>query len=363
MNVGILKEKNFNRVAIVPATIPKLKDLKIELLVETGAGDKALQSDDAYKEAGAQVMSRKEIMDKADILISIQPLSDDELKGLDQSKVLISEFQPYNDKEITGKLQALGLRAFSLDMIPRTTLAQSMDVLSSMASISGYRAVLEAAYHLPRFLPMMITAAGSVKPAKVLILGAGVAGLQAVATAKRLGASVEAFDTRAAAKEEVESLGGKFIVVEGAVDDKGAGGYAVQQSEEYIKKQRAEVQLRASKSDIIITTAQVRGRKAPILLPNETVDKLQKGSVVVDLASSTGGNCELSKDNEVINYNGVTIIGNSSLSDKMPENASFLYGTNILNFLKMLIKDGAINFDVENEIIRGAWFTNPTDEK
>ncbi len=358
MYVGILKEKNYNRVAIVPATIPKLKDLKLEILVEKDAGKAALQSNAAYEEVGAQVLDRKQIMEKADILISIQPLDEGELKQLDKSKVLISEFQPYNDKEITGKLQALGLRAFSLDMIPRTTLAQSMDVLSSMASISGYRAVLEAAYHLPRFFPMMITAAGSVKPAKVLILGAGVAGLQAVATAKRLGASVEAFDTRAAAKEEVESLGGKFIVVEGAVDDKGAGGYAVQQSEEYIKKQRAEVQLRASKSDIIITTAQVRGRKAPILLPNETVDKLKKGSVVVDLASSTGGNCELSKDNEVIQYNGVTIIGNSALSDNMPEDASFLYGTNILNFLKMLIKDGAINFDTENEIISGAWFTN-----
>lgn len=358
MFVGILKEKNDNRVAIVPATIPKLMGLKIEILVESSAGEKAFQSDDAYREAGAQVMDRNQVIEQSDILITVRPLCNEELEKLDKSKVLISEFQPYNDKDITGKLQGLGLKAFSMDMIPRTTLAQSMDVLSSMASIAGYKAVLEAANHLPRFLPMMITAAGSIKPAKVLVLGAGVAGLQAVATAKRLGAKVEAFDTRAAAKEEVESLGGKFIVVEGAKDDKDAGGYAVQQSEEYIKKQRAEVQLRASQSDIIITTAQVRGRKAPILLPNETVDKLRKGSVVVDLASSTGGNCELSKDDEVIVHNGVTIIGNSNLAAKMPEDSSFLYSTNILNFLKMLIQEGAINYDLENEIIKSAWFTN-----
>ena len=358
MIIGILKERSDNRVAIVPATIPKLMDLKLEVLVESAAGVAALQPDEAYTSAGAKVLDRRQVMEQSDVLISIHPMSEDELKQLDKSKILISEFQPYNDKDITGKLQALGLRAFSMDMIPRTTLAQSMDVLSSMASIAGYRAVLEAAHHLPRFLPMMITAAGSIKPSKVLVLGAGVAGLQAIATAKRLGASVEAFDTRVAAKEEVESLGGKFIVVEGAADDKDAGGYAVEQSEDFIKRQRAEVQLRASKSDIIITTAQVRGRKAPILLPKETVDKLKKGSVIVDLATSTGGNCELSKDNEVIDYNGVTIVGSSNLADRMPEDASFLYSTNIFNFLKMLVKEGEVNFDLENEIIRGAWFTH-----
>ena len=208
---------------------------------------------------------------------------------------------------------------------------------------------------------MMITAAGSIKPAKVLILGAGVAGLQAIATARRLGAMVEAFDTRQAAKEEVESLGAKFVEVEGAKDDKGAGGYAVQQSEEYLQRQRAEVQARAIKADVVITTAQVRGRKAPLLVPKETVEKMKPGAVIVDLASSTGGNCELTKDGEVISVHGVTIIGNSNLAGLMPQDASLLFSNNTLNFLKMLIKDGQINLDLGNEIIRGAFITGDSN--
>ena len=245
-----------------------------------------------------------------------------------------------------------------MDMIPRTTLAQAMDILSSMAAIAGYKAVLTAANHLPRYFPMMITAAGSIRPAKVLILGAGVAGLQAIATARRLGAMVEAFDVRKAAKEEVESLGAKFVEVAGAADDKGAGGYAVKQSEAFIKRQRAEVQNRATKADVIITTAQVRGRKAPILLPKATVDKMKAGSVVVDLASSTGGNCELSEDNELIIHNGVKIIGNSALASDMPQDASTLFSNNILNFLKLIIKDGELVLDKENEIIKSALITD-----
>lgn len=270
---------------------------------------------------------------------------------------MISQFAPFVDEEIIAKLVAAQRRAFSMDMIPRTTLAQAMDVLSSMASMAGYRAVLEAATHLPRFFPMMITAAGSIRPAKVLVLGAGVAGLQAIATARRLGAMVEAFDTRQAAKEEVESLGAKFVVVEGARDDKDAGGYAVAQSEEFLARQRAEVQLRASKADVVITTAQVRGRKAPILLPKETVALMKPGSVVVDLAASTGGNCELTQDNKVISHGGVTIIGNSQLAGLMPQDASLLYSNNMLNFLKIIVKDGALNLDLGNEIIAGAFIT------
>lgn len=354
--LGVLKEQNDKRVAIVPPTLTKLKDLGIEVLVETGAGIEAMY-DDADYAAHATISSRAEIFKNADIILSIEPLKEEELKKAPKESVLISQFEPYNDKDITGKLQALGLKAFSMDMIPRTTLAQAMDVLSSMASIAGYRAVLEACSHLPRFLPMMITAAGSIKPARVLILGAGVAGLQAIATAKRLGAIVEAFDTRQAAKQEVESLGAKFVEVEGATDDTSAGGYAVEQSEDFIKRQRAEVQARAAKADILITTAQVRGRKAPILVPKSTLDQMKKGSVIIDLASSTGGNVEMSEDKKVVNYNGVIIIGDSNLAAKMPEDASFLYSTNVLNFLKMLIKDGEINWDKENEIIKGAWFT------
>ncbi len=360
MKLGVLKEQNDNRVALVPQTLPKMKDLGIEILIEKGAGEGAMHQDADYAEH-ATVTSRGEIIKHADLIVSIDPISDDELKMVPKGKAIIAQFEPYHDKEITGKLQALGLKGLSMDMIPRTTLAQAMDVLSSMASVAGYYAVLEAATYLPRFLPMMITAAGSIKPSKVLVLGAGVAGLQAIATAKRLGARVEAFDTRLAAKEEVESLGAKFVEVEGAKDDTSAGGYAVEQSEEFLQRQRAEVQLRASQADIIITTAQVRGRKAPVLVPKETIEKMKKGSVIVDLASSTGGNVEGSKDKEVVQVNGITIIGNSSLASKMPEDASFLYSTNILNFVKILIKEGELHLDKENEIIRGAWFTEPVE--
>lgn len=356
MKLGIAKEQNDTRIAVVPPTVPKLKDLGIEVLVEKGAGAASMYIDEDY--AGhASIVSRSDLLANSDVILSINPLTDKELKSLKKETVLISQFQPFFDKEITAKLQGLKLRALSLDMIPRITLAQSMDVLSSMASIAGYKAVLEAARHLPRYFPMMITAAGSIRPAKVLVLGAGVAGLQAIATARRLGSMVEAFDTRLAAKEEVESLGGRFVEVEGAADDTSAGGYAVEQSEDFLKRQRAEVQARAAKADIIITTAQVRGRKAPVLVPKETVEKMKRGAVIIDLAASTGGNCELTQNDKVITHNGVTIVGNSNLSALLPQDASFLYSNNVFNFLKILIKDGELNLDMDNEIIRGAFFT------
>lgn len=358
MKIGILKESSDPRVALVPATLPKIKALGLDILIEEGAGLASMFEDQEYQ-GEASVVSRAEVLKQSTIVLSVFPPSDDDLKQLSKEQYVISQFQPYNEPEVTPKLQKMGVQAFSMDMIPRTTLAQAMDVLSSMASIAGYKAVLEAARHLPRYFPMMITAAGSVRPAKVLVLGAGVAGLQAIATARRLGAMVEAFDTRAAAKEEVKSLGAKFVEVEGAKDDTGAGGYAVEQSEDFLKRQRAEVQARAMKSDIIITTAQVRGRKAPLLVPKETVEQMKRGAVIVDLAASTGGNCELTKDNAVINHNGVTIVGNSQLAALMPQDASLLFSNNILNFLKMLIKDGAMNLDMDNEIISGAFFTAP----
>ena len=353
MNIGILKEPADSRVAVVPATLGKIAKLGAQVLIESGAGEKSMYPDVDYGQ-NAKVVDRSSLLSEADIIISITPLPEsDWLAG----KTLISQFQPFNDPEVAGKLKAKEVNAFSLDMIPRTTLAQSMDVLSSMASIAGYKAVLEAARYLPRYFPMMITAAGSVKPSKVLVLGAGVAGLQAIATARRLGAMVEAFDTRKAAKEEVESLGARFVEVEGAKDDTAAGGYAVEQSQDFIKRQQEEVQKRAMNSDIIITTAQVRGRKAPLLVPASTVAAMKKGSVIVDLASSTGGNCELSEDNKVVLQHGVTIIGNSNLSALMPQDASFLYSNNLLNFLKLIVVDGTLNLDLENEIIRGALIT------
>lgn len=362
MKIGVLKEKEFKRVAIIPETLPKLEKLGIEVIVETGAGQNALYQDEAYQEKGATIADRKTIFDQADLLVSIAPLASEELSTLRKDIILLSQFEPYNNPEITTQLQALDLQAFSMDMIPRTTLAQSMDVLSSMASIAGYRAVIEAAYYLPRYFPMLITAAGSVRPARVLVLGAGVAGLQAIATAKRLGAMVEAFDTRKAAKEEVLSLGAKFVEVEGAKDDTGAGGYAVEQSEAFLKKQREEVQKRAMKADVIITTAQVRGRKAPLLVPKSTIDAMKPGSVLVDLAASTGGNVELSENNKVVEYNNLYIVGNSSLADKMPQDASLLYSNNLLNFLKILVKEGQLDLNMENEIIASALFTAQKEE-
>ena len=356
MKIGIPQENKDNRIAMVPSTMSKIKSDQVEFLVEKGAGISASLPDIAFSEV-ATITDRVSILSNSDIIVTVNPLANEELAKVKKGTLLISMFAPYIDDSILGKLQAHELKGVSMDMIPRTSLAQAMDILSSMAAIAGYKAVLTAASHLPRYFPMMITAAGSIRPAKVLILGAGVAGLQAIATARRLGAMVEAFDVRKAAKEEVESLGAKFVEVEGAADDKGAGGYAVEQSEEFIKKQRAEVQNRASKADVIITTAQVRGRKAPILLPKETVDKMKTGSVVVDLASSTGGNCELSKDNEIVIHNGVKIIGNSALASDMPQDASTLFGNNILNFLKLIIKDGEVVLDKENEIVKSALIT------
>lgn len=356
MKLGVLKEEFDSRVALVPATIPKIKALGLDILIEKNAGLAAYFRNNDY-EKDAQILSREQVKSDADIILTINPLSDEEIKTIPVGKALIALFAPYMDGSITTKLREANLKGFSMDMIPRTTLAQAMDVLSSMASIAGYKAVLTAAQELPRYFPMMITAAGSIRPAKVLILGAGVAGLQAIATARRLGAMVEASDVRAAAKEEVMSLGAKFVEVEGAKDDRGAGGYAVEQTEEFKKRQREEVQKRAMKSDVIITTAQVRGRKAPILVPKSTVDKMKPGSVIIDIAASTGGNCELTQNNSTVVHNGVKIIGNSFLPAEMPQDASLLYSNNVLNFLKMLIKDGAMNLDMDNEIIRSAYFT------
>jgi len=356
MQIGILKEKQENRVAIVPDSLPKIKALGAEVLVEASAGAGAMYDDEAYA-ADARIVSRETLLEEADLLISISPLDDTELPRLKEGAVLMSQFQPFLYPDVIPKLQALKLVVLSLDMIPRTTLAQTMDVLSSMASIAGYKAVLEAARLLPRYFPMLITAAGSVRPAKVLVIGAGVAGLQAIATARRLGAAVEAFDTRSAAKEEVLSLGAKFVEVEGARDDSAAGGYAVQQSEEFLQRQRAEVQNRAGKSDVIITTAQVRGGKAPMLIAKETVAQMRKGSIIVDLAASSGGNCELTQNDQTINHNGVVIVGNSNLAALMPQDASYLYSNNVLNFLKILVKNGELNLDMDNEIIRGACIT------
>ncbi len=351
MKIGILKEKNDARVSIVPDTVKKLQALGHLCSVEKGAGALAFHSNEDYEKVGASIENRQTIITQVDLLLSIAPIPADELSSAKSNLTQIALFEPFNQPERINSYAQAQHNVFSLDMIPRITIAQSMDVLSSMASIAGYKAVLLAANYVPSYFPMMSTAAGSIPPAKVLVLGAGVAGLQAIATAKRLGAVVEASDVRAAAKEEVMSLGGKFIEVEGAADDKGAGGYAVEQSADFKKRQQDLVQEKAKKADVIIATAQLRGRPAPILVPQSTVDAMKPGSVIVDLASSTGGNCAVSKDGQTINYNGVTIIGDSNLAALMPADASSLFSRNIFNYLKHLTdKEGNLSFNIEDKI-------------
>lgn len=353
LTIGVLKERNDKRIAITPENLKRSKLKNITWWIEQGAGAEAGFPDSAY-DTVATAQSRQRILQESDIIISIFPPAEEEMSTIKKDALLISQFRPYQDQAVTEKLSAYGFKVLSTDMIPRTTLAQAMDVLSSMASIAGYKAVLLAAQNLPRYFPMMITSAGSIRPAKVLVIGAGVAGLQAIATSRKMGAIVEAFDVRAAAKEEVQSLGAKFVEVAGAADDKGAGGYAVQQSEEFLARQRAEVQARASKSDVIICTAQVRGRKAPILIEASTIPNMRHGSVIIDLAASTGGNCELTENGKTIVKNGITIIGNSSLESEMPEDASQMYGNNMLNLLGHIIKDGELQLRMEDEIVKGS---------
>lgn len=360
MKLAVPKESIDSRVALAPDAIAKLTEVGLSIIMEKGAGKQAYFPDDTYE--GATFLDREKLLKSAEIVLSIHPLSDDELDMLSAGTVVISQFQPFNDEGIVDRLRKRKLRGFSLDVVPRITAAQTMDILSSMGSIAGYKAVLEAAHYLPRYFSMMITAAGSIRPAKVLVLGAGVAGLQAIATARRLGAKVEAFDTRSAAREEVESLGAKFVVVEGAKEADDPSGYAVKQSEEYLERQRKEVQDRAKKADVIITTAQVRGTKAPILVPAGVVDAMQPGSVIIDLASSTGGNVELSVDNEIVERQGVRIVGNSYLAALMPQDASQLFSNNVVNFLKLLVQEGALQIDMNNKIISDTYFTKEKEE-
>jgi H+-translocating NAD(P) transhydrogenase subunit alpha len=354
--IGILSSEDDPRISIVPDTVDKYLKLTSSILLEKGSGESAFIPDIAFGNK-LEIVSRSEVLKRSDLLLSALPPTGSDLDTIKPNASVISMFAPYQEAGVADPFKARGIQSYSLDMIPRSSLAQSMDVLSSMASLAGYKAVLVAAGLLPRYFPMLMTASGTIKPAKVLVLGAGVAGLQAIATAKRLGAVVEVFDTRKAVKEEVESLGAKFVEVEGARDDKAAGGYAVEQSEEFIARQRQMVQDKASKSDVIICTAQIRGKKAPILITKGTLARMRSGSVIIDLASSTGGNCESSNDKETININGIIVMGNSYLANTVAIDASFLLSNNYLNFIKLLIKDGTIQYDPSNEILQAACIT------
>ena len=350
MTIGVLKEgDNENRVVLLPEHVANLVKKEFQVQVEKGAGLSAFASDESYTEAGATLKSRAEILKGADMIFSINPPAESIPKG----KILISILGPLSNKAVVERLAKEGVTSYSLDMIPRSTRAQAVDVLSSMATVAGYKSVLVAAGAVPKFYPMFMSASGTIKPSKVLILGAGVAGLQALATARKLGAIVEVFDVRAAVKEEVLSLGGKFVEVEGAKDEASAGGYAVEQSEDYKKKQAELIQQHAKLANVVITTAQIPGREAPKLITKETVADMQPGSVIIDLAASTGGNCELTKNDETVVTGGVTIIGNSNFASTMPSDASKMLGNNYLNFLNMMIdEEGKVNLDVEDEIVQ-----------
>lgn len=355
MIIGILKESGTEkRVAMLPGEVTLLKKLGVDVIIECKAGEKAFHADEEYETAGAATAERKEVISKAEMLLCVNPPLNDDINLFRENQVLCCVLNPVENSGWIEKAKIRGLTILALDLVPRTTRAQAMDVLSSMATVAGYKAVLAAASMMPRFFPMFMSAAGTIKPSRVLILGAGVAGLQAVAISRKLGATVEVFDVRAAVKEEVRSLGGKFIEVEGAKEDASAGGYAVEQTEEYKLKQQNLIQQRAIAADVVIATAQIPGKKAPVLLLKETVMAMRPGSVIIDLAASSGGNCELTENGKTVEVNGVQIVGKSDYPSDMPSDASKMFGSNIINLLKIMIdKEGKLALNLQDEIING----------
>ena len=355
MNIAILRETMAGeaRVALVPESIRKLVALKASLQVESGAGVQAGASDADYEAAGANVSTdRARLLEAADVLAVVnRPLPED-IKNLKQNAVVLGFLRPLDEPAALADVVAQKLTAFAMELIPRITRAQAMDALSSMATVVGYKAVLMAAEHIPRMFPMLMTAAGTVPPARVLVLGAGVAGLQAIATARRLGAVVEAYDVRKAAGEQVRSLGAQFLEVDlGGIATEDAGGYAVELTEEAMSRGRDLISKHAQTADVIITTAQVPGRRAPLLLTEEAVNGMKRGAVVVDLAGATGGNCAVAHPGETIERDGVFIMSPLNLAATVPVHASQLYSRNVTSFLSLLIKEGELSIDMTDDVI------------
>lgn len=353
MRVGVAKETapGETRVAVVPDTARRLAADGVEVLVEAGAGASATFADAAYEEAGARIVGVDELYAEADVVCKVRKPSPEEAGRLRDGQALVAILQPLVDPETVGSLAAAGVTAFSMDSIPRVTRAQPMDALSSQSTVSGYKAALLAAEHLGKFFPMLTTAAGTIPPAKVLVLGAGVAGLQAIATARRLGAVVSAFDVRPVVKEQVESLGAAFLEldVEGA---EGMGGYAVALAEDQHEREQQLIARHAQESDAVITTALIPGRAAPILITEDAVAGMRSGSVVVDLAAEAGGNCAATRPGETVDVGGVTVVGNTNLPATMPVHASQMYSRNVQAFLGLLVRDGELVLDFEDEIVR-----------
>lgn len=346
------------RVALVPESVKKLVAGGVEVGIETGAGIKAGYTDDEYKAAGAGTMDRAALLSGTDVLTCVNRPEPGDISQLKPGAIIIGFLKPLDEPAALEPIIARGLSAFAVELVPRITRAQSMDALSSMATVAGYKAVILAAERLPRMFPLLMTAAGTVPPAKVLVLGAGVAGLQAIATARRLGAVVEAYDVRAAAGQDVKSLGAKFLEVDlGGIETQDAGGYARELSPEALKLGRDMVTKRAAVSDIVITTAQVPGRRAPLMLTEEAVHGMRPGSVVVDLAAATGGNCALTRPGEEVNHNGVIILGPLNVPATVAGHASQLYSRNLTTFLSLIIDKGNLKVDLADEILKGSCVT------
>ncbi|HID22561.1 MAG TPA: Re/Si-specific NAD(P)(+) transhydrogenase subunit alpha [Planctomycetaceae bacterium] len=360
MKVGVIRESfpGERRVAVVPGSVTDLKKAGLEVVVEAGAGAAAGFGDEAYRQQGASVVaSRQEVFAQADVLLQVRAAganpeeAEADVASFRDGQILISLCNPLGRPEWMRRLAERGVTVFALELLPRTTRAQSMDVLSSMATVSGYKAVLLAASALPRMFPMLMTAAGTIAPARVFVVGAGVAGLQAIATAKRLGAVVQAYDIRPAAKEEAVSLGAKFVELELETEEaEQKGGYAKEMGEEFYRRQRELMGRVLGESDVVITTAAVPGKKAPVLITEEMVEPMATGSVIVDLAAEQGGNCELTRPNETIVVHGVTIIGAVNLPATVPYHASQMYSRNITTFLRHLLREGTVRIDEQDEI-------------
>ncbi|HKS29540.1 MAG TPA: Re/Si-specific NAD(P)(+) transhydrogenase subunit alpha [Pyrinomonadaceae bacterium] len=362
MKVVVLRETQpeETRVALVPESVRKLAALKAEVAVESGAGLNAGATDEDYTNAGAEVSADREaLLSSADVLAAVNRPPAEDLRSMKQGAALVAFLRPLDEPAELAPLVEQNVTSFAMELIPRTTRAQAMDALSSMATIVGYKAVLLGAERVPRMFPMLMTAAGTVPPARVLVLGAGVAGLQAIATARRLGAVVEAYDVRAAAGEQVRSLGATFLEVDlGGIQTEDAGGYAKELTEEALQRGRDMVAKHARTADVIVTTAQVPGRRAPLLMTEAAVAGMKRGSVIVDLAGASGGNVAVSRPGETIEINGVTIMAPLNLAATIPVHASQLYSRNMTAFLTLLIKDGQLNIDMKDDVVAPSCVTH-----
>ncbi len=363
MQIGVLKETHpgENRVAVIPDTVKKLVKLGADITVESALGQSSGYADEEYTEAGAAVSAdRNGLLKQSDIILRIRKPEADEVGGIKQGCIHISYLDPFNERELVDALAQQGVSAISMEMIPRTTLSQKMDALSSQANLAGYVAVMMAANSLDRLLPMMMTPAGTIKPAKVFVIGAGVAGLQAIATAKRLGAKVTAFDTRPVVAEQVRSVGAKFLEIDLGETGETKDGYARELTPEQIEKQRQGQKAAIADSDIVITTAQVFGRKAPVLVTTDMVEAMQPGSVIVDMAAETGGNVEGSVAGQEVDVNGVTIIGQGNWPNFVCRDASQMYSSNLFNMVNEYWDKENKSFvlDRENDIIQGCLITH-----